>query len=193
MKTKIIIIAVILSGVIVFLLAAGFYPIALSYDWFVTARLFNEILKSSANYYEKAASLSSTSTPAAGMPDFKTELKRATLDKLIENRIIDKILKQNLGGKYVEKVIRQKLANLQSEDEKEKSLNQAVRTLYDLPYEKFRREVVIPQIKKEILDGQLYLRGIDFEKWLAEVKSSLHPMILMFDLYWKDGKVELKK
>ena len=187
--------AIAAFGIIVFLLARGFYPVAWSWNWSVNAREFRGVLKSSMNYYGKIASLASTSTPQTEKlmeEREKAEMRRAILDKLIENKIIDRILKQNLG-KDLGKIVNQKLINLAEEKTgTAKNLDEAVKFLYNLPYEKFKEAVLIPEIKQEILQGQLFFRGLDFTKWLAQAKNAIQPIILLPDLYWKDGKVELK-
>lgn len=166
-------------GVMIFLITTCFiiiklelYPVAFAPKWFISAREFNKIIASLLNYYEKSFAVYTTSTFVLDIGAQK-EIKRAALDKLIEDRIIDEILRKNLGSD-LEKIVKDKMTNLQMSD----NLAKASQILYNLSLEDFRRLVLIPQAKKEILEE----RGIDLE----EIKKSSRPVILIPGFYWQN-------
>lgn len=155
------------------LLQLDIYPIALTSKWIITSRQFNKVVASSFVYYQKTFSVYATSTPISNI-EFQKEIKRAALDKLIEDKITEKVLRKILGAKELEKLVNDKLANLPINDE----IAKASQILYNLSLEDFKKLVLIPQAKTEILKE----RGID----LLEIKKSYQPIILIPEFYWQD-------
>ena len=171
---KIILWLIGLSILAIFIiLKLNFYPIALTSKWIITERQFNKIVNSSLVYYQKTFSVYTTSTPIADAK-FQKEIKRAALDKLIEDKIIDEILLKKLGSKELEKLVNGKITNLSINDE----VANASQILYNLSLKDFKNLVLIPEAKREILKEQ----GID----LQEIKKSYRPIILIPGFYWQN-------
>lgn len=159
--------------VIFIILQFNFYPVALTSKWIITSRQFNKIIESSLVYYQKTFSLYATGTPLADVK-FQKEIKRAVLDKLIEDKIINEVLSEKLGAKELEKMTNEKLANLSINNE----IANASQTLYNLSLKDFKNLVLLPEAKREILIEQ----GIN----LQEIKKSYRPIILIPGLYWQN-------
>jgi predicted flavoprotein YhiN len=159
--------------VIFIILQFNFYPVALTSKWIITSRQFSKIIESSLVYYQKIFSVYTTSTPITDTK-FQQEIKRATLDKLIEDKIIDEVLLKKLGSEELKKMVDQKLANLSVNDK----IADASQTLYNLSLKDFKNLVLLPEAKREILTEQ----GID----LQEIKKSYQPIILIPGLYWQN-------
>ena len=77
------------------LLGLGLYPVVLVSKSIITSRQFNKVIASSLFYYQKTFSVYATSAPI-NESGFQKEIKRAVLDKLIEDKIINEILIKKL-------------------------------------------------------------------------------------------------
>lgn len=154
------------------LLELNLYPVAFSSNWFITEKQLDKITAASLVYYQKTLSVYATSTPIIGA-ELKKEIKRAALDKMIEDKIIDETLIKKLGAKELKKLVNEKLANLSLSGE----IANASQILYNLSLNDFKDLVLTPEAKREILEEQ----GID----LREIKKSHYPIILAPGFYWQ--------
>lgn len=152
---------------------SGLYPVVLTSKWIITSRQFNKIVASSLFYYQKTFPIYATSTPI-NENGFQKEIKRAVLDKLIEDKVTDEILIKKLGRKELKRLVAEKITNLAISNEVAK----ASQVLYNLSLEDFKKLVLIPQAKTEIAKEQ----GINLE----EIRKSYQPIILIPDFYWQN-------
>lgn len=159
--------------VIFIVLQLNFYPVALTSKWIITDRQFNKIVESSLVYYQKTFSVYTTSTPIVDAK-FQKEIKRAALDKLIEDKIINEILSEKLGSKELERLANDKLTTLSVNND----IANASQALYNLSLKDFKNLVLMPEAKREILTEQ----GIN----LQEIKKSYQPVILIPGFYWQN-------
>lgn len=155
------------------LLESGFYPAVLAPKFIITSRQFDKVVASSLFYYQKTFSVYATSAPI-NESGFQKEIKRAVLDKLIEDKITDEILIKKLGHKELKRLVDEKITNLAINNEVAK----ASQVLYNLSLEDFKKLVLIPQAKTEIAKEQ----GINLE----EIRKSYQPIILIPDFYWQN-------
>ena len=155
------------------LLGLGLYPVVLVSKSIITSRQFNKVIASSLFYYQKTFSVYATSAPI-NESGFQKEIKRAVLDKLIEDKIIDEILIKKLGKKELKRLVDEKLIKLAINNEVAK----ASQVLYNLSLEDFRNLVLIPQAKTETAKEQ----GIKLE----EIRKSYQPIILIPEFYWQN-------
>jgi len=160
---------------VVFIVSAfGFYPVAFSSKWIITGNQFNKIVDSSLFYYQKIYSVYSSSTVVADAA-FGKELRRAALEQMIEDKIINEFLSEKIGKKELEKSVNDKISALNMSD----GVVKGSRILYNLSIEDFKNLVLMPEARREILSNQ----GID----IAELKKSYKPVILLPGYYWQDG------
>ena len=96
------------------------------------------------------------------------------MDKLIKDKITDEILIKKLGRKELKRQVDEKITNLAINNE----IAKASQVLYNLSLEDFKKLILVPQAKIEILKEQ----GIDLEK----IKKSYQPIILIPEFYWQD-------
>ncbi|MFA5083977.1 MAG: hypothetical protein WC475_01135 [Candidatus Paceibacterota bacterium] len=156
------------------LLQFNFYPVAFTPKWLITSRQLDKIVASSLVYNQKTLSVYATGTPVIDA-DFRKEIKRAALDKMIEDEIIGETLIKKLGAGELKILVNEKLAALSFNGE----IANAVQTLYNLSLNDFRDLVLTPEAKREILEEQ----GINLE----DIKKSCHPIILAPGFYWQNG------
>ncbi|MDP3052488.1 MAG: hypothetical protein Q8N22_00855 [bacterium] len=156
------------------LLKLNLYPVAFTSNWLITEKQLDKITAASLVYYQKTLSVYAAGTPIIG-EELKKEIKRAALDKMIEDKIIEDTLTKKLGAEKLKKSVNEKLANLSLNGE----IANASQILYNLSLNDFRDLVLTPEAKREILKEQ----GID----LREIKKSCHPIILAPGFYWQGG------
>ena len=175
MKIIKIIIGIVGLLILAFFILASLdlFPVAFTSKWLITAKQLNKIANSSLIYYQKTLSVYASSVPITDI-NFQKEIKRAALDKLIEDKIINEILVKKFGAEKLNKMIDDELAGLLINDE----IAKASQILYNLSLKDFKNLVLTPEAKRGILKEQ----GID----LYEIKKSHRPIILTPGFYWQD-------
>ncbi len=167
---------------------AGFYPIAVVNSRIIGARSYEEVLASAYHYYDQLLKAEVPARELVQMPEALVEIRRATLDKLVEDVLVYKELKSRLG-KETESIVRNKVSslNLNSPD-----FRQGVATLYDLTLEEFKETVLVPQARREILEGRLFTEKANLGEWLTRARQEAKVVIFAPNLEWKDGKVTIQ-
>jgi hypothetical protein len=187
---SIVFISIVFTGVIgYYLIHFGFYPIAIVNGSFVSEGRFSETENFIKNYYEKARVTYSLSAIKPGNPEYEAEVARATLDKLIDQKLMRARLK-TLIGKELGTIIDQKLANAKATGA---DFAKAVETIYGLSLDRFTEAVLVPQAEEEILRGRMLATDEDFDAWLIEVRKNGRVIILHPNLTWNGEKVVLRK
>ncbi len=177
----------ILAGL--FLIGAGWfifsenYPVAFIGLKTISAKDFNKNYYSSLTYYKKALETYSQDSKTLEADESKKEIKRAVLDNLIENILIDRELRKELKPNDLNALIEKKM----SEISESQTADKAVETLYGFSFADFKELVLTPQAKREIFEGRLFLAGIDFGEKMKNVRSLARVMIFLPGFNW-DGK-----
>ena len=166
----------------------GFYPVAFVNTAIVSARHLDQAVDSVRHYYSQAAETYSPAGTIEATPGVVREIRRATLDKLIENVLIYQELKTRVGSDF-EDIVENKIMSLKLNTP---NFEKAIATLYGLDLERFKKVVLKPQAQEEILEGRLTLENTDFKKWLEDKRRGASIIILATDLYWDGGKVAVK-
>ena len=69
------------------------------------------------------------------------------------------------------------------------ALKQATRELYRLDLDDFKKLVLAPQIREELLRKELALRAKDPEGWLTAAFQNARVKIYFLDYEWRDGRL----
>lgn len=170
-----------------YLVHYGYYPIALVNSQIITANRFEIEYAVAYNYYVRALSDAKDTDPKAR--DFKRELRRAVLDNLIEQALVQQDLNVRVG-KDLNQIVQGKILNSQKLDPK--TLEETARVVYGLDLSDFQSLVLVPQAEKEILQGRLFLEKKDYEQWLQEAKKTAKVFIVTPEFYWQDASVKLR-
>ncbi len=181
-RTFIVFGAIIVLGLVLFFLVSeGFYPIALISGRVLSAREFSRNYQAAALYYKNLVK-----TYEPNLPSEKTlsaiDLQVSVLNQLIENRLVDEALSEEVQGDLKD-LVEAKISKLQNGED----LKKAVQALYGLSYKDFEEAVLVPQAKLDILTGRLFLRGKKIEEWLTETKAASKVIIFSREFTW-DGK-----
>lgn len=176
--------------VIIFLIITQSYPPALVNWQPISVASFSEDFKTAIYYYQKAVEVYNKSdTAVMNSAEIKEEIKRAILDKSIENILILKELKKHLSEDELEQMVKDKISGILEG----KDIAKQVKTLYDLSLDEFRERILEPEAKMEILEARLLLENKNFNDWLREAKKQAKVVILLPGFEWNGEKVVIKQ
>ncbi|MCL5004336.1 MAG: SurA N-terminal domain-containing protein [Patescibacteria group bacterium] len=159
------------------------YPVAFVGLKPVFAKDFNRNYSASMVYYEKALKTYAKDSQTLEANEIKKEIQRAVLDNLIENILIERELKKELKPSDLNSLVEKKMGEIPGSQTTDK----AVETLYGFSFDEFKKRVLEPQAKKEILSNRLFLASVDFDERMKSVRSQANIMIFLPGLEW-DGK-----
>lgn len=176
----------IIIGVVIFaFIQGGYYPVAVVNFHLINAKTFNKYYSNALNYFQNAFTGNKEKLKEAAV---MKEIKRAALNKLIEDYLIYKEAKEK-AGRDLKPIAEKKIAAILDLKDKEQFEN-AVKKLYGFNLEDFKNAVLFPQAYKEILEGRMNLNNENYDEWLAKAKKKAVVLILLSGFRW-DG-VELK-
>ena len=168
----------------------GWYPVLIVNRSFISARSFEDAVNSVFHYYAQLKETYNLEEQNLDDPASMREIRRATLDKFIENKIVFLELASTNNAdvrvKIESEIASLKLANPEFET--------AVSVLYGLDVEKFKTLILEPQARQEVLE-EAYLKNskkISFSEWLIKQREAASVFILARGFYW-DGKQVVSK
>ncbi|MBI2623541.1 MAG: hypothetical protein HYW65_03115 [Candidatus Liptonbacteria bacterium] len=164
----------------VFAVRAGYYPLALVGGDILLARDFRNQYRAARTYYENVRAMygAASTLPAADM-------ERAVFTAMIEGALVHAAVREEIGTETARMVAARVDAFLEDAD-----LLRAADAAYGVGAGEFRAMVLVPQAEREILTGQLFLRGEKFEDWLAKAKRSERVVVLAPGLHWDGAEVQ---
>ncbi len=165
----------------------GYYPVAIINFRLITASALNEEYAVVYRYYAGAVLLPGKNVEMESL-EFKKELRRATLQDLIEKSLISQELEKRVGRDLVGIV--EKKINFSTDNKQ--NLEEAARLLYGLNLADFKEMILAPRAEREILEGRLFLEKKNLDEWVAEATGDARVFILTPEFFWKDGSVVLR-
>lgn len=182
-KLSIIILVLFIAIIGWFVLVAN-YPIIFVDLKPISAVDFNKNYAASLIYYKNALeTYNNKDTKLLEADEIKKEIKRALLENMIENILIDEQLKKEIEIGDLKKLINKKIEEILNSQ----NLPKAVEKLYGFSFNDFEQRILIPQAKREILESRIFLSGNNFEEKLNDMKSKAQVMIFLPEFEW-DGK-----
>ena len=183
MKFKIIFLFIIFFGLgFYYLVHNGFYPVAIVNSHWISARTFKREYQTALIYYQNAIKTYTGQDLAIQQrPDFVKELRRAALDKLIENTLIYSELEIRIG-KELSEIVEKKIPSFQ----------ESAISLYGLESAEFKDLVLAPQAQREILEGQLASEKKNFDEWLAKARQTAKVRLLATGVVWDGVQVVMR-
>jgi len=179
--------AVVLIGLSWFIFG-GNYPIVFVDFSAISAKDYNKNYLSSLNYYEKALKTYAQDLQVLEADEAKQEIKRAVLDNLIEDILIDRELKKEIKQDDLNVLVEKKI----NEISESQIADKAIETLYGFSFNEFRQRVLKPQAKKEILENRLFLAGIDFDEKMKDIEAQSRVKIFLSGFGWNGKEVVIK-
>ncbi len=186
-KFYVIFFSIIAFGVIaISLISYGYYPVAIVNGHFITAKLFaNDYAITSAYYQSIVKSYKNSSST----PEILTssEIQQSVLTGLIENVLIEDGARKEIG-RDLNRLIDDKISKATDIE----GIDKAVKSVYGMNMDDFKKEILVPQAERDVLTGSLFLKGQKIEDWLSAAKKSSRVMILSGKFYWDGESVASK-
>lgn len=159
-----------------FIINKGLYPVVVVNYKFISNRNLENNYQSALGYYTKIKKQD------VSEQDFQKEIRRATLDKLIENILIYEEV--NLSD------IESQLATIIQQNP---NLEQGAVITYGVSWEVFKNLVLRPQVAIEILQKNLQSKNENLNNWLKNKKQSASIWVFSSGLSWNGERVENKQ
>ena len=165
------------------LVILGYYPVAVAGNRFVSAANLEKNYKAAMVYF---AVLQKTYLSDADKNKLQGwDVKKAVLEQLLDNILIEREARRELGGE-LSNLVEKKIRELGRTQEME---NLAYK-LYGWNYADFKDEVLVPQAERDVLAAQLFLRGQNIEARLEEIKKSARVYVFLDGARWENGKLK---
>ncbi|MBI2406187.1 MAG: SurA N-terminal domain-containing protein [Candidatus Harrisonbacteria bacterium] len=182
-----LVLVVALGAGIFYVLHNGLYPVATVNGAVVTADEFQHTAVAALNFYVKAKErVAARQLTVEERDALFDEIRRATLDKLVEESLIEAELKRRVGDATAR--AEEKLKAAERADFRE-----AVPQLYGVSYDDFLALVLLPQARREVLNDALAADAVDAQTWLANARETAQARIFLPALVWQNGTVEIAK
>ena len=165
-------ILIILAVVGFALVWSGYYPIAFVNWQPIFAKSLDTNYAIALNFYKSQLKnnqvFNSSST--------QSEIKRAVLISLIEDKIIDSEVVKKIGKNDFEKKITEKLSEIDLSSDK---IKEGAKLIYGLSIEQLKEIVLTEQVKREIAEGLFGSPDKSFHDWLGERFKSSNIIVLI--------------
>ncbi len=188
LKYLILFLLILLIASVYFYLRTNSLPAAVVNWSFISQSEIDDYYNMSHNYLV-LASTSNSDLQTLAATSTQKDIKRAVIEKLIENKLIYAEAQKRVGNDLKE-IANQKIQNaLKTID-----INDAVNKMFGISIENYTEEELLPDAYKEILQGRMDASGEDFNNWLENAKNNAHVFILIPGYYWdgKSVKISLK-
>lgn len=180
---------ILIAVIAAYLLLMRYYPIALVGDSLISGSEFKKSYSISYNYYLNGLKTANQDTVVLESDEIRKELKRATLDMLVEREIIDRELSKMIEADSLSLMIGDKISKI---DFNSDNFKKGTDLLYGASVEDIKNLVLIPRAKEEILEGRLILENEDVAGWFRQKRLEAKVSILTPGFYWSDGEVAAK-
>ncbi len=176
------------SGLSAYLLVHnGLYPVTIVNFHMISAKTLEKDYDAAFRYFYNALSTYGSNPEVLQREVSQKEIRRATLNKLITDRLIYDEVKKRIGGsldEITEKIIDQNINSAK--------LEQAVEKIYGLKMEDFKQQILVTQAHREILEGRMLVNKESFDDWLKNTSAQARVVILLPDFYWDGERVKTR-
>lgn len=189
LKTRLLVIAglVLLIG-LTLIADLGYYPAMSVNGFWLSQRQVEKNLAAAGRYEENFVRtyrpLLSSSSGTVNLSD----LKAAVLSSLVDQTLIHRVLKADLGPRF-ESLVHERLNEVVSSTE----IFEAGRALYGLDREDFKEIVLVPQAERDLLTSRLFLKSKKLSDWLDLERRQSQVRVFSDKFYWDGERVAAKK
>ena len=189
LKKYLILSATIIIMIFIVAIIDGYWPVAFAGFSPVYYQQFNNDYVVSYNYYADSLKAENQDISVLKTDTSVKELKRAVLESLVEQKIIENELAKSINGNDLSRMIQDKLdsAGIASDNFKK-----GAKLLYGLSADDFKKSVLIPRAEREILENRLISENLSLDGWLKDQKSSMKVYVLIKGFAWADGGIIAK-
>lgn len=187
MKKFLLLVCVCASVAAIILATTQRYPVVIVNMSWITAKDFNVANAASERFYLRALETYGKQKPGEfEKTKLTAEIRRATLDRLIEEVLIRNEAKKEIDALSAK--IEEKIKNVDNQ-----KLQNPIREMYGLSIEEFRYQVLEPQATQELLAAALAAKGDSLMAQAAIFKKMARVILLFPGVIWTEKGVELKK
>ena len=174
-------VAIVVVAVLFFGFSSKIYPVATVNDQMISAKSLQESYQAGYNYFSKA--LSPADLSQRSEEDFQQEVRRASLDTLIEVALAQQELNRLFDPAAVEQDALRRVENTTTT---EKTV-EATQKIMGISLADFKRLILIPEARKEILTEELVKSGENYDDWVKEARLNAKVTLFLTDLVWEVG------
>ncbi len=161
------------------------YPIAIINGHIIVGAEFDSISNGALNFYTKVSDTYKKEISSDVKEKLHTEIRRATMERLIEESLIKEELKRRFQEKTLKEYLNEKL-NIDRQKIAQAS------ALYGMSGNTIQKTLFEPAAAEELLRETLAKEQINFETWLSNAAQSALIIVLMPSLTWSGKSVELR-
>lgn len=171
----------------------GWYPVALVGVRPIWAADFRENVRGTKQFYESQgrASKDPEIQKRVTSPEAKKEIERGVLQAMVEDALIRSASKALRIGN-VSARLEEKVGRASESTESPQDLDRGVFLLYGWRFEDFKKRVLLPQARRELVQEELKKRGEDFDAWLGSIRGNARVSVFTAGLDWQEGSVVTK-
>jgi hypothetical protein len=152
----------------------GFYPIAILNGEIVLAQDYYKVTNSGYIFYTNAlATYQKVKLGEDESSKLYKDIAKASFDKLIEQKLINKEFDRRMGDVGRE-LVDKRLASIKNDN-----LEEPVAKLYGLSMLEFNKFILEPEAKRELLIADFKSQNDSFEAWLNNAKSKVNLRIFI--------------
>lgn len=160
----------------------GYYPVIVVNYHFVSAAAANKYYDSAMNYLRGTVMASKSDPAVLNNQNQLKEIRRAVLDKLVENSLIYQEIKAR-EKENLDQDVKKKIGQAGSLDQ----LKEKARVVYGLTSDDFVNFVLIPEAYRELLQDDMLSVREDFKEWLKGVRKKAGVFVFEKGFSW-DGQ-----
>lgn len=193
MKSKIIIAGIIFVMIIGVIVYTGLFPVASVNSEWLWERDFSKSVGAVEQLQRTSLGINLPSpTGTTTLSALRaTDIQRGALEELMYEKIIAQELKRIDASQDWDQRIARDVEGLLTGKERA-TLEEATRTLYGIGLEDFKRLVLAPKVREDLLRKELALRAQDPDAFLDAAFQNARIKIYVLDYKWKDGMLVAK-
>lgn len=166
----------------------GFYPVALvdgSPIFYRAWRKAEDASRRFANAELARRGARPINFAAEGNAAFLLEGRKETLAALMEDAIITRE-----GERYMDDFSGRSEAHMAEALRSAPNLKRAVASLYGISYDDFKKLVLLPQARRDVLSEELESQGLNFDEWARDAKRRARVRLLFVPFHWNGERIE---
>ncbi len=179
---------VFISAVCALVYFTKLYPAATVNGRCITDKKYEDSFAVAYNYSKKILEAQRGDLEIINTAEFQKRTKQTVLDTLIEQDLINAYLKTTMKRSELKEIIDGKINDALAGND----IKKGVEDLYGISMEDFRESILVPQAKREIIEGKFFIENKNFEDWLKEQKTKARVSIFVSGVRWNNGKAEMQ-
>lgn len=167
-------------------IASGRYPVMVVNGTFITAARFEKNYASATILHNNQLKINAESPEALEVLKRVTpaELGAGVLDTLVVAALVERAASRE-AGRDLRALVEAKVGEFTNDPQ----VRSGVQTLYGMGYADFENEVLVPAAERDILEGRLYLRGQNYDDWLANERKNASVYVFSSRFRWGGERI----